>query len=129
MTKTGILVKPIRTEVDYRQARNRIEKLMSAEPGTPEGDELDVLATLVDAYEEKRFPMDAPDPVTAIQFRMEQQGLTRKDLEPMIGSRARVSEVMNGKRGLTLAMVRRVRAGLGISADLLVGTGKVRRRA
>jgi HTH-type transcriptional regulator/antitoxin HigA len=73
--------------------------------------------------------MDAPDPVTAIQFRMEQQGLTRKDLEPMIGSRARVSEVMTGKRQLTLAMVRRVRSGLGISADLLVGAGKVRRRA
>ena len=101
---------------------------MGAEANTPESDELDVLATLVDAYEEKQFPMDAPDPVTAIQFRMEQQGLTRKDLEPMIGSRARVSEVMNGKRGLTLAMVRRVRSGLGISADLLVGTGKVRRR-
>jgi HTH-type transcriptional regulator/antitoxin HigA len=129
MAKAGILVRPIRTEADYRRARNRIEKLMSAEPGTHEGDELDVLATLVDAYEEKRFPMDAPDPVTAIQFRMEQQGLTRKDLEPMIGSRARVSEVMTGKRGLTLAMVRRVRSGLGISADLLVGTGKVRRRA
>ena len=129
MTKTGILVRPIRTEEDYRRARNRIEKLMSAEPGTPEGDELDVLATLVDAYEEKHFPMDAPSPVAAIQFRMEQQGLTRKDLEPLIGSRARVSEVMNGKRGLTLAMVRRVRAKLGISADLLVGTGKVRRRA
>jgi HTH-type transcriptional regulator/antitoxin HigA len=129
MAKTGILVRPIRTKEDYRLARNRIEKLMSAEPGTPEGDELDVLATLVDAYEEEHFPMDAPSPVAAIQFRMDQQGLTRKDLEPLIGSRARVSEVMTGKRGLTLAMVRRVRAGLGISADLLVGTGKVRRRA
>lgn len=129
MTKTGILVSPIRTKEDYRRARNRIEKLMSAEANTPEGDELDVLATLVDAYEEKHFPMDAPSPVAAIQFRMEQQGLTRKDLEPLIGSRARVSEVMTGKRGLTLAMVRRVRAELGISADLLVGTGKVRRRA
>lgn len=127
MTKTGILVRPIRTREDYRAARNRIEQLMGAEANTPESDELDVLATLVDAYEEKQFPMDAPDPVTAIQFRMEQQGLTRKDLEPMIGSRARVSEVMTGKRGLTLAMVRRVRSGLGISADLLVGTGKARR--
>jgi len=102
----------------------RIDELMGAKFGTPEGDELDILATLVDAYEEKHFPMDAPDPVSAIQFRMEQQGLTRKDLEPMIGSRARVSEVMTGKRQLTLAMVRRVKAGLGISADLLVGTGK-----
>jgi HTH-type transcriptional regulator/antitoxin HigA len=102
----------------------RAEELMSARANTPEGDELDVLATLLDAYEAKHFPMEAPDAVTAIQFRMEQQSLTRKDLEPMIGSRARVSEVMTGKRPLTLAMVRRVRSGLGISADLLVGVGK-----
>jgi HTH-type transcriptional regulator/antitoxin HigA len=129
MTKKDITVRPIRSEADYDAALERIDALMGAKFGTPEGDELDVLATLVDAYEEKRFPMDAPDPITAIQFRMEQQGLTRKDLEPMIGSRARVSEVMTGKRQLTLAMVRRVRSGLGISADLLVGAGKVRRRA
>jgi HTH-type transcriptional regulator / antitoxin HigA len=129
MKRNAIQVHPIRSEADYDAALERIDALMGAKPGSAEGDELDVLATLVDAYEEKRFPMDAPDPVTAIQFRMEQQGLTRKDLEPMIGSRARVSEVMTGKRGLTLAMVRRVRSGLGISADLLVGTGKVRRRA
>lgn len=126
MKRAGIQIRPIRTEQDHDEALARIDELMSAKAGTPEGDELDVLATLVDAYESKHFPMDAPDPVTAIQFRMEQQGLTRKDLEPLIGSRARVSEVMTGKRGLTLAMVRRVRAGLGISADLLVGTGKVR---
>ncbi len=80
-----------------------------------------MLATLVCAYEERHFPMDAPDPIAAIEFRMEQKGLTRKDLEPMIGSRARVSEVMNRRRGLTLAMVRKVRTGLGISADVLVG--------
>jgi HTH-type transcriptional regulator / antitoxin HigA len=124
LTKTVIEVRPIRSEEDYDAAVARIEKLMSAEPDSAEEDELDILVTLVDAYEEKHFPMDAPDPVSAIQFRMEQQGLTRKDLEPMIGSRARVSEVMTGKRPLTLAMVRRVKAGLGISADLLVGTGK-----
>lgn len=129
MKRNAIQVRPIRSEADYDAALERIDTLMGAKPGSAEGDELDVLVTLLDAYEEKRFPMDAPDPVTAIQFRMEQQGLTRKDLEPMIGSRARVSEVMTGKRGLTLAMVRRVRSGLGISADLLVGTGKVRRRA
>lgn len=124
MTRKGIQVQPIRSEQDHDRVLARIDELMGAKFGTPEGDELDILATLVDAYEEKHFPMDAPDPVSAIQFRMEQQGLTRKDLEPMIGSRARVSEVMTGKRQLTLAMVRRVKAGLGISADLLVGTGK-----
>ena len=130
MTKTGIQVRPIRTEQDHDEALARIDELMTAKLGTPEGDELDVLVTLVDAYEAKHHAIEAPDPVTAIQFRMEQQGLTRKDLEPLIGSRARVSEVMTGKRGLTLAMVRRVRSGLGISADLLVGTsaGKVRIR-
>ena len=124
MTRQGIQVYPIRTERDYDRAVERIDDLMGAKLDTPEGDELDILVTLVDAYETKHFPMDAPDPVMAIEFMMEQQGLTRKDLEPTIGSRARVSEVMTGKRPLTLAMVRRVRAGLGISADLLVGTGK-----
>jgi HTH-type transcriptional regulator/antitoxin HigA len=117
-------IRPIRTESDHDAALARIDDLMSAKLGTPEGDELDVLVTLVDAYESKHFPMDPPDPLMAIQFRMEQQGLTRKDLEPMIGSRARVSEVLTGKRRLTLPMIRRVRDGLGISADVLVGTGK-----
>jgi len=119
-------IRPIRTESDHDAALARIDDLMSAKLGTPEGDELDVLVTLVDAYESKHFPMDPPDPLMAIQFRMEQQGLTRKDLEPMIGSRARVSEVLTGKRRLTLPMIRRVRDGLGISADVLVGTGKVK---
>ena len=126
MTKTGIQIQPIKTKRHHVAAIKRIEELMGARPGSEEGDELDILATLVDAYETKHFPIDAPDPVTAIQFRMEQQGLTRKDLEPMIGSRARVSEVMTRKRPLTLAMVRRVRDGLGISADLLVGRGKAK---
>ncbi len=123
MTKPGMQIRPIRTEDDHREAILRIEALMSASPNTVEGDELDVLATLVDAYESKHFPMDAPDPVTAILFRMEQQNLNRKDLEPMIGSRARVSEVLTRKRQLTLPMVRRVRNGLGISADVLIGPG------
>ncbi len=129
MQGDAIQVHPIRSEADYDAALKRIDALMGAKPESAEGGELDVLVTLVDAYEEKHFPMDAPDLVTAIRFWMEQQGLTRKDLEPMIGSRARVSEVLTGKRQLTLAMVRRVRSGLGISADLLVGAGKVRRRA
>ncbi len=124
MTRAGMQIRPIRTESDHDAALARIDDLMSAKLGTPEGDELDVLVTLVDAYESKHFPMDPPDPLMAIQFRMEQQGLTRKDLEPMIGSRARVSEVLTGKRRLTLPMIRRVRDGLGISADVLVGTGK-----
>jgi HTH-type transcriptional regulator/antitoxin HigA len=113
-------IHPIRTERDHERAVARISELMSARPGTPEGDELDVLATLVDAYEAKHQAIDAPDPIRAIQFRMEQQGLTRKDLESLIGSRARVSEVLTGKRSLTLDMVRRVRSGLGISADVLI---------
>ena len=96
---------------------------MSSAPGTREGEELDILATLVDAFEAKHFAIDAPDPITAIEFRMEQQHLSRKDLEPMIGSRARVSEVLSGRRSLTLGMVRRLRSGLGISADLLIGPG------
>jgi HTH-type transcriptional regulator / antitoxin HigA len=120
MTRAGMQIHPIRTERDHERAVARISELMSARPGTPEGDELDVLATLVDAYEAKHQAIDAPDPITAIQFRMEQQGLTRKDLEPLIGSRARISEVLTGKRSLTLDMVRRVRSGLGISADLLI---------
>ena len=129
MRKAGIPIRPIRSERDHQDAVQRIEVLMGAKPGSVEGDELDLLATLVDAYEAKHHAIDPPDPVTAIQFRMEQQGLRRRDLEPMIGSRARVSEVMTRRRGLTLAMVRRVRTGLGISADVLVGAAPKKRRA
>jgi HTH-type transcriptional regulator/antitoxin HigA len=129
MTKAGMQIHPIRTENDHRAAVARIEALMSAAPNSPEGDELDVLATLVDAYEAKHHVIDAPDPITAIQFRMEQQHLSRKDLEPMIGSRARVSEVLTGKRPLTLEMVRRVKGGLGISADLLISSAPPSNRA
>lgn len=114
-------IRPIRTEDDHDSAVARIAELIGAKPGTAEGEELDILATLVDAYEAKHHVIDAPDPITAIQFRMEQQGLTRKNLEPLIGTRARVSEVMTRRRPLTLAMIRRVRDELGISADLLVG--------
>jgi HTH-type transcriptional regulator/antitoxin HigA len=128
MTKAGMQIHPIRTEQDHRAAVARIEELMNAAPNSSEGDELDVLATLVDAYEAKHHVIDAPDPVTAIQFRMEQQHLSRKDLEPMIGSRARVSEVLTGKRPLTLEMVRRVKGGLGISADLLITAAPVLKR-
>ncbi|HEY6447886.1 MAG TPA: helix-turn-helix domain-containing protein [Acidobacteriaceae bacterium] len=120
MTRNAIQVRPIRNEEDHDAAVARIAELMGSPVGTSAGDELDVLATLVDAWEAKHHPIDPPDPLTAIQFRMEQQGLTRSDLEPMIGSRARVSEILTGKRKLTIGMIRRVRSGLGISADLLI---------
>ena len=120
MTSAGMQIHPIRTEADHEAAVKRIATLIGAAPGSVEGDELEVLATLVDAYEAKHHAMDAPDPVAAIQFRMEQQGLSRKDLAPLIGSRARVSEILTGKRRLTLDMVRRIKSGLGISADLLI---------
>jgi HTH-type transcriptional regulator/antitoxin HigA len=122
MRNNGMPIHPIRTEKDHAAAIARIGELMGAAPDTPAGEELDILATLVDAYESKHHVIDAPDPIAAIRFRMEQQGLTRKDLEPIIGSRARVSEVMTRKRSLTVAMIRRVRSELGISADLLIGT-------
>jgi HTH-type transcriptional regulator / antitoxin HigA len=114
-------IRPIRTKRDYERALRRIETLMDADPGTDEGDELEVLATLVDVYEEKHFPVGAADPVEAILFRMDQQGLERKDLEPFIGSRHRVSEVINRKRGLSLDMIRRLHTGLGIPLEVLVG--------
>jgi len=121
-------IHPIRTEADHDLAVTRIAELIGAEPNTAEGEELDILATLVDAYEAKHHAIDAPDPISAIQFRMEQQGLTRKDLEPLIGSRARVSEVMTGRRSLTLAMIHRVRNKLGISADVLIGHPQKKQR-
>jgi HTH-type transcriptional regulator/antitoxin HigA len=124
-----MLVQPVRTEADHDAALARISELMGAELGTEASDELDVLVTLVDAYEAKHFPINAPDPVTVIKFRMEQQGLSRKDLEPMIGSRARVSEVLTGKRALTLPMIRRLHRGLSIPVDLLVGVSAPSPRA
>lgn len=119
---------PIRTEADHDLAVARIAELIGAKPDTAEGEELDILATLVDAYEAKHHAIDVPDPIAAIQFRMEQQGLTRKNLEPLIGSRARVSEVMTRRRSLTLAMIRRVRKELGLSADVLIGHPEKNRR-
>jgi len=97
-----------------------VERLWGAKSGTPEGDRLDVLATLIDAYETAHDPMDPPDPVEAIKFRMEQQGMTRRDLEDIIGSRTRIAEILNGKRGLSIAMIRRLHDRLGISADVLI---------
>jgi HTH-type transcriptional regulator / antitoxin HigA len=113
-------VRPIRTKRDYESALEEVERLWGAKAGTSEGDRLDVLATLVDAYEAEHYPMDPPDPVEAIKFRMEQQGLTRRDLEEIIGTRTRIAEVLNRKRGLSIAMIRRLHERLGISADVLI---------
>jgi HTH-type transcriptional regulator/antitoxin HigA len=113
-------VRPIRGKKDYEAALKEVERLWGAKLGTPEGDRLDVLATLIDVYETTHFPMDPPDPVEAIKFRMEQQGLTRKDLEPLIGTRTRVAEILNRRRGLSIEMIRRLHKTLGISADVLI---------
>ena len=110
-------VAPIRTKRDYRRALKEIEALMDAKRGTPEGDRLDVLVTLVEAWEAKHYPIDLPDPVAAIKYHMEQQGLVPKDLVPYIGSRNRVYEVLNRKRPLTRKMVWRLHSGLGIPAE------------
>jgi HTH-type transcriptional regulator/antitoxin HigA len=113
-------LKPIRTKADYEKALREIERLWGAKSGTPKGDRLDVLATLIDAYEAEHYPMEPPDPVEAIKFRMEQQGLSRKDLEPLIGTRTRVAEVLNRKRSLSIGMIRRLHDRLGISAEVLI---------
>jgi len=113
-------VKAIRTEDDYREALREIEALMQAQAGTPEGEKLDVLVTLVEAYEKKHYPLDLPDPVEAIKFEMERQRLTAKDLEPIIGRRNRVYEILNRKRGLTLRMIWRLHDRLGIPAESLI---------
>lgn len=113
-------IKPIKTEVDYRATLKEIESLMMAEADTPEGDHLDVLVTLVEAYERKHYALDLPDPVEAIKFIMDQRGLTVKDLEPMIGRSNRVYEILNHKRPLTLKMIRKLHKGLGIPAECLI---------
>ena len=114
-------IKPIRTAADHDAALARIADLMSAETGKQEGDELDILATLIDTYEQKHFPIETADPIEAIKFRIEQLGLERKDLEPLLGSRHRVSEVLNGRRGLSLEMIRRLHDELRIPLEVLIG--------
>jgi len=114
-------IRPIRNSSDLESALKRIEALISAQNGTAEGDELDILATLVDAYEREHFSIDAPDPGDAIKFRMEHMGLSRKDLEPFLESRARVSDVLNKRRGLSLAMIRSLHENLEIPLDALIG--------
>ena len=120
----AIEIKPIRTETDYEAALETVEKLWRARRGTEEGDALDVLATLIDEYESRIFPINLPGPVEAIKFQMEQKGLTRRDLEGIIGARGRISEVLDGKRSLSIAMIRRLHAKLEIPLELLIGPSK-----
>lgn len=113
-------IKPIKTDTDYHAALKEVETLMMTESNTPEGEKLDILVTLIEAYERKHFPLDLPDPVEAIKFEMEQKGLTVKDLEPMIGKSNRVYEVLNRKRALTLRMIQKLHHELGIPAESLI---------
>lgn len=118
-----MIIKPIRSESDYRETLAEIERLMVAKAGTPKGERLDVLVTLVEAYEAKNFPLGLPDPIAAIKFEMERRNLTPKDLVPMIGRSNRVYEVLNKKRALTLTMIRNLHKGLGIPAESLIKEG------
>lgn len=122
-------VKPIRTARDYDSALKAIDRLWGARSGTPDGDQLDVLATLIDAYEAEHYPMDPPDPIEAIKFRMEQKGLTRKDLAKILGTRTRVSEVLNRRRNLSIGMIRQLHEKLGISAEVLIRPTRTGRAA
>lgn len=117
-------IRPIRTDADYRHALKEIEGLMDARPGTPRGDRLDVLVTLVEAWERAHFPLDLPDPIEAIRFQMEQSGLTPRDLVPMIGQLNRVYEVLNRKRPLTLRMIWNLHQQLGIPLESLIKAPK-----
>ena len=126
MSQAALTLRPIRNETDYKQALKRAEAFFDAaqepDPDSEEGAHFEALITLIEAYERKHHPIDPPDPVEAIKFRMEQGGLTVKDLEPMIGKTNRVYEVLANKRTLSLAMIRRLHKGLGIPAQVLIGT-------
>jgi HTH-type transcriptional regulator/antitoxin HigA len=113
-------IRPIKTEQDYSASIRRIEVLWGAKKDTPQGDELDLLVTLVESYEMKHYPIAPPDPVDAIKFRMEQMNMTKTDLVQYIGSQSRVSEILNGKRKLTLGMIKSLYKGLKIPADILL---------
>jgi HTH-type transcriptional regulator/antitoxin HigA len=113
-------LKPIKTKTAYKEALKEISGLLDAPPGSHEADMLEVLSILVEEYEKEHHPIDPPDPIEAIKFRLEQQGLNRRNLEPYIGSRARVSEVLNRKRPLSVEMIRRLHKGLGIPAEVLI---------
>jgi len=119
-------IRPIKTKADHRAALKEIERLMDARLGTPDGDRLEILATLVDHYESQHEPIEPPDPIDALLYHMESRDLTRRDLEPFLGSRARVAEVLNRRRPLTIHMIRKLHEGLGISADVLIRPYSVR---
>lgn len=122
-----VMVRPIRTEADYEAALDEIGKIMTARAGTPEGDRLEVLSTLVDAYEAEHHAIEAPDPIALLEFAMEQRGADRTDLEPMIGTRGRVSEVLTRKRPLSLTMIRKLKVEWNLPADVLVRTYSLRK--
>jgi len=117
-------IKPIRTKADYKEALKRVDQIFDAEVGTPEGDELDILATLVEKYEDEHYPIESPDPIDAIKFRLDQMGLKQSSLVGVIGTRARVSEILNGKRPLTLPMIRNLHSKLKIPLESLIGQNK-----
>ena len=113
-------IKPVKNKKDYEKALKRLEDIFDAKPGTPEGDELEILTLLIDRYEQEHFPIDLPDPIEAVKFRMEQLGLKQKDLAKTIGFKSRVSEILNRKRKLSLAMIRRLHEQLNIPTDILI---------
>lgn len=120
--KAKMEIKPIRTPADHDAALKEIDTLLQSNPGTPEGDRLDILVTLVEAYEARHFPIPEPaDPVEVLEYYMESRGLRRADLIPYLGSKERVSEILNRKRNLSIEMIRRLHQGLGIPADLIMG--------
>jgi HTH-type transcriptional regulator / antitoxin HigA len=121
-------ISPIHTEADYEAALREVDRLLNAQPGTLEGDYLEILVTLIEAWEEKHYPIPEPDdPVEVLEYYMESRGLSRFDMIPYLGSKERVSEVLNHKRGLSLTMIRRLHEGLGIPADLLIKPHKPRK--
>jgi HTH-type transcriptional regulator/antitoxin HigA len=122
-------IHPIKTEADYQAALRLVEGLMHAQPNTLEGDDLDLLTTLITAYEEQHYPIVPPDPVEALVYWMESRNLTRRDLEPLLGSRARVAEILNRRRSLTLEMIRRLHSTLGIPAEILIQPYSTRKAA
>jgi HTH-type transcriptional regulator / antitoxin HigA len=122
-------LKPIRTEAEHRDALAEVERLWDAAEGSPEADRLEVLTMLVEAYEKAHFPIELPDPVSYLEYVMEARGLTRKDLEPYIGPRGRVADILNRTRPLSVSMIRRLCAGLGLPAEVLIQAYPVHERA